>query len=468
MVQGGIATIVGERNSSTPLIPKAGADNYSQSDGTGFIMQFDNSNQLIWFNSFDVKRVLSVTFNENLDIIIGGYLSSSNSLPIPNPSSNPNFSTYNGGAFDGFISVFNSSGILTHGSYYGGNCSDVVTDIVSNASGLIHGVGLTSSPDMSCIGSTDIPVLGNGINQVPFGGFDHFYFKTAFPVLNSPINFSHSGYYGGDAAEFGQFTNLAITWSKPSIALFNDGSFAITGATNSNSIFNGTIQQGVKIPFPICQPNFWKVEAIKDTNTVISTLLANDAYISIFDKDAVLRYTTYFGHGYGSEGGTALATYQSGNTNRLYFGGNTQTYNTLSSTPEEKLFVEEFDLINGFNDYYREFGATVAPSIVPYNGWGAMLNVNGLYDAPCILSVLENDEKNEIIIFPNPANDMIEWQGVDNIRQIKIYSTDGRLVKTVDDLDNKNMTFVGDLSQGQYLIELNTEKGITTKKFFRL
>jgi hypothetical protein len=72
---------------------------------------------------------------------------------------------------------------------------------------------------------------------------------------------------------------------------------------------------------------------------------------------------------------------------------------------------------------------------------------------------------NELLIYPNPANDMIVLDNfeVEKISKLQLYRLDGSLVG--DRVLNENILSIGDLDSGIYLLrlELNTQEVITRK-----
>jgi uncharacterized repeat protein (TIGR03803 family) len=73
----------------------------------------------------------------------------------------------------------------------------------------------------------------------------------------------------------------------------------------------------------------------------------------------------------------------------------------------------------------------------------------------------ENNSKENIKIFPNPANEFIQIQGVDfneGVR-VKIISIDGKIMK--DEMINQQNIYVSELNSGMYFMELTDSEGKT-------
>jgi hypothetical protein len=82
-------------------------------------------------------------------------------------------------------------------------------------------------------------------------------------------------------------------------------------------------------------------------------------------------------------------------------------------------------------------------------------------------TVNENpDQKNEIKVFPNPANDKIEVTGLIN-GTIEIINVQGQIVKTLNASSTKTTIDLTKLSGGVYLIKVKTDKGIAVKKLIK-
>ncbi len=83
-------------------------------------------------------------------------------------------------------------------------------------------------------------------------------------------------------------------------------------------------------------------------------------------------------------------------------------------------------------------------------------------------SALSVEQQLETVnIYPNPANDFIRIEGVNNIKNISIYNELGQMLKTVD-VDTINKTInISHLTQGIYFIRIVTEKGYLMKKLIK-
>jgi hypothetical protein len=71
----------------------------------------------------------------------------------------------------------------------------------------------------------------------------------------------------------------------------------------------------------------------------------------------------------------------------------------------------------------------------------------------------------DVNVFPNPTLDNLNITIEENIEQLSIYSINGRLVKTIN--ENVKSINVSDLSEGMYVLVINTKNGIIRKRFIK-
>ncbi|WP_333850689.1 T9SS type A sorting domain-containing protein [Epilithonimonas sp.] len=73
--------------------------------------------------------------------------------------------------------------------------------------------------------------------------------------------------------------------------------------------------------------------------------------------------------------------------------------------------------------------------------------------------------KTEVKVFPNPTSDFINIKSNETIKSVKLYNTSGALVKTENNNSSKIDIFA--LPKGNYIISIETESGIETKKIIK-
>jgi Alpha-tubulin suppressor and related RCC1 domain-containing proteins len=73
------------------------------------------------------------------------------------------------------------------------------------------------------------------------------------------------------------------------------------------------------------------------------------------------------------------------------------------------------------------------------------------------LGVNDTTKSNAVTIYPNPAKDYIHINASQKMNEIKIYSSNGALVKTISKVENGKPVNVSNLPAGAYILKLNNE-----------
>jgi uncharacterized protein (TIGR02145 family) len=81
-------------------------------------------------------------------------------------------------------------------------------------------------------------------------------------------------------------------------------------------------------------------------------------------------------------------------------------------------------------------------------------------------SIMENQDHLPIMVYPNPAKNVITIESKQNI-EIEIYSIEGQKIKSVKLINNKTDINVLDLASGVYILNALTDIGIVTHKFIK-
>ncbi len=79
---------------------------------------------------------------------------------------------------------------------------------------------------------------------------------------------------------------------------------------------------------------------------------------------------------------------------------------------------------------------------------------------------LEEINKIDIKVYPNPVSDFIKIDKCKNILSIKIINMNGMLVKSIKNISNK--IDVNMLMSGEYILEIRTEEGISVNKIIKI
>ena len=78
----------------------------------------------------------------------------------------------------------------------------------------------------------------------------------------------------------------------------------------------------------------------------------------------------------------------------------------------------------------------------------------------------------KITLYPNPAKEIINVQCTMNdkpldVKAIEVFDVYGKLIKTVNDIDNPTSINVSGLANGMYFVRVTTEQGVATKSFVK-
>ncbi|SCY73468.1 T9SS type A sorting domain-containing protein [Flavobacterium caeni] len=82
------------------------------------------------------------------------------------------------------------------------------------------------------------------------------------------------------------------------------------------------------------------------------------------------------------------------------------------------------------------------------------------------LATAEFDAQNNVVMYPNPARDVLRFETKDDITAVKIFNQLGQLVKSVDQNGIKTIN-VSELSAGTYLVQISTTKGSSVAKLMK-
>jgi hypothetical protein len=74
-----------------------------------------------------------------------------------------------------------------------------------------------------------------------------------------------------------------------------------------------------------------------------------------------------------------------------------------------------------------------------------------------------------VTLFPNPAREYIDIRvdGDLNVTMMEVYDVYGKLINTVNVIDNPTRINVSSLANGMYFVRVTTEAGAVTKTFVK-
>ena len=102
--------------------------------------------------------------------------------------------------------------------------------------------------------------------------------------------------------------------------------------------------------------------------------------------------------------------------------------------------------------------------------------LNNLYEKRILLNIVnvpvvaEASEMQDLDIFPNPANDILNITSSETISEIEIVNTLGQVVKRIDVNSDNAVCNVEDLTSGVYVVRIRTlrqAQGAALRKFIK-
>ena len=85
-----------------------------------------------------------------------------------------------------------------------------------------------------------------------------------------------------------------------------------------------------------------------------------------------------------------------------------------------------------------------------------------IIDSDCSLATA-TFEKNEVLVYPNPAKNTLNISGVSSIVNIKIYNVLGQMVQE----NTSTAIDVSGLKAGNYFVRIETSEGVMSKRFVK-
>ncbi|MCH8907217.1 MAG: SBBP repeat-containing protein [Candidatus Heimdallarchaeota archaeon] len=262
-------------------------------------------------------RVLSSHYGEDGYFYLTGETSSPD-ISIVGDAANSTF----GGDLDAFVSKYSIEGELIFSTYLGGISRDSGNSITVDKFGNIYVVGRTRSPNFPTIGEyADSTFGGGGLSG------DAFISK-----------FNQSGHLIFSTFHGAQQNDLA--WS---VVVDDNQSIYLTGDTNSDE-------------FPIAGENSM------DNTWISSSALPTDVFVSKFDKDGKLIFSSMLG-GWSTESGRSIGLDAEGN---FYVAGDTSSQNFQIIGKFANSQIRSFDA--GFVSKFDQSGSLIYSSYIDGSG----------------------------------------------------------------------------------------------------
>ena len=154
----------------------------------------------------------------------------------------------------------------------------------------------------------------------------------------------------------------------------------------------------------------------------------------------------------------------------LICGQFTLPYNRLARLNQNGTVDTNFNIGSGFDDSVYSAIELINGSILAS---GNFKSYNGSFESSYLINLYGNssltledfNHTNDLIIFPNPTNDLININSLNNqsIKSVKVFDLGGKML--IESSDNK--ISVSNLANGLYLLKITTEEGEITKKFIK-
>ena len=310
----------------------------------GFISKFNSTGTRLWstyYGGTSNDEIFSCATKGSSDLYVVGYSYSTTGIS----TSGSHQDTF-GGVNDGFIAKFNSSGVRSWASYYGGSQSDFFTAVCIGDSNFIYAVGNTLSNDsIATPGSHD-----DSIN----GGSDGFLVKftdAGTRIWGTYIGGSFIDYmnscdaYGSSVVMVSGYTESSTgigtcrNSSKCQSRKFADGfimKFDGSGTRLWGTYFGGTDEDVSNASAMDADGNIYLVGYTRSSSGISTTGAfqtsygggSDDGYVAKFNTNGLRDWSTYYG---GSSADILTGVSLNGQAEIFAYGNTSSTSNI--STP---------------------------------------------------------------------------------------------------------------------------------------
>lgn len=264
-----------------------------------------------------------------------------------------------------------------------------------------------------------------------------FSFSTLFSTVNTPYSTSF------------EHENLNfIGWSNPSRTLINGDWYTAKTAAPSTILHDGEYYAASVTPSATNADNWMFSRGVN--------LIAGKTY-----------KITYYIRNYNTIGGTRLADYDVKVGKSATIASQTVSLFSQTGLGDETFVLKSHDFTPITSDVYHI--SFVNKSLANATGTHAIIVDSFKIEDKATLSV-SKFEPSMISIYPNPANDVVTIANNQNILldSVELSDVNGRIIRTIkyDNVSEAKIN-VADLSSGIYLLNINSSKGKTTKKFVK-
>ncbi len=88
-------------------------------------------------------------------------------------------------------------------------------------------------------------------------------------------------------------------------------------------------------------------------------------------------------------------------------------------------------------------------------------------DYDYIAGIQHDNSKNELLIYPNPADNLLHVSGTSDYSTLEIINFMGQLIMSENIVDSQMEIDIANLSSGVYFVRLRGNKGIIATKFIK-
>jgi hypothetical protein len=509
--------------------PGAHQTTYAGGIDDAILAKFSASGARLWatyYGGTEHDFSYCVTVAANGDVLFGGHTESPNAgSAIATVGA---YSIVFNFASDAFIARFNPSGVRQWGTYYGDSGVEETQNLATDAAGNVYATGFTSSFSGMTTSTGHQPFFGGGIDAfiAKFdpagssliwgsyygGGGDEQGFDI---IINSVGNVFVCGWSNSNS------TIATLGAYQPTLAGAEDAFMACfltsgvrqwgtyLGGTGADYIYDMAFDQQMDIMFSgetISSNGISTPGAFQPSIGLVNTY---DGIFGKFKPNGTLSYCSYFG-GSGDDRSKSIAVdglgaiYLSGESSstvgittggsyQSVAGGNGDAFLAKFCVPFQTTLTPKSGTICvndtysimapvGYTAYSWNNTTTINPLVKSTwtNGihyfWVTVTDASGCTGTSdtarvqvnsCITGIDENNTELNLELFPVPASEQLFFNYAGEVKNIKIYSATGQLMREKEIRSNENMIDISGLSAGIYLAELQTHGRRSFKKFVK-
>ena len=348
-----------------------------------------------------------------------------------------------GGSQDAFIIKFNNVGARQWATYYGGTGSDTGEDCVIDRTGNIYLTGSSTST-----------------SNIAFGGYQNThqgYFDAFVVKLNDTGVRQWATYYGDNDADYG---SACAVDGAGNVYLVGTSEFSSNMASGGHqNIFGGWEDAFIaKLAGSNCS----------STNG-IDTQIACDSFTWI-DGTTYTSSNNSATHTLTNANGCDSVVMLALTINRI--DTTTTMTGTIITANATGATYQWLDCANNFSIINDSTGQSFSPS---QNGdYAVIITENGCIDTSSCSTIIvvglnRLTTEDNITIYPNPTteNIQVDFGQIEKEISIKVYSTDGRLVLYKNQIQGALYQLKLPKTTGVYILEIETNKGISHYKVIK-